>query len=85
MSTVPLTPWRVLTHDPDRDDPKWIVATVAAPWDVRPARITDVTPDEVTSGWVASVAGVSRPVLSPPRPPTAISKQQHSTRTDGIC
>ena len=57
--------WRILVHDPDRDDPKWIVATVVAPRDVRPARTTDVTPDEVTSGWVASVAGVSRPELSP--------------------
>ena len=41
MSHDPTTtgagPWRILIYDPDRADPKWIVATVAAAGDVRPA------------------------------------------------
>jgi hypothetical protein len=30
-------PWRVLILDPSGDDPKWIIATVTAPSDVRAA------------------------------------------------
>jgi hypothetical protein len=30
-------PWRVLILDPSDDDPKWIIATVTAPTDVRAA------------------------------------------------
>jgi hypothetical protein len=43
---------------------KWILATVATPGDVRPAR-PDTALDEVTAAWVASVAGLFRPALTP--------------------
>jgi hypothetical protein len=47
-------PWRLLVHDPGRGDgdPKFILCTVAAPGDVRPAD-PGATPDEVTTQWVA--------------------------------
>ncbi len=32
-------PWRLLILDPDPRDPKWIMATVTTPADVRPAVI----------------------------------------------
>ena len=35
--TAPAEPWRLLILDPVGDDPKWIIATVTAPSDVRPA------------------------------------------------
>ena len=42
MPNHPITsstgPWRILILDRDPADPKWILATVAAPDDVRPAR-----------------------------------------------
>jgi hypothetical protein len=55
---------RLLVLDPDPADPKWILATVAAPGDVRPAD-PGATVDEVTAAWVASVAGLSRLSLTP--------------------
>jgi hypothetical protein len=57
-------PWRLLVLDRDDTDPKWILAIVAAPGDVRPAR-PDTTVDEVTAAWVASAAGLYRPALTP--------------------
>jgi hypothetical protein len=56
--------WRVLILDRHPADPKWILATVATPGDVRPAR-PDTTLDEVTAAWVASAAGLFRPALTP--------------------
>jgi hypothetical protein len=54
----------VLILDREHCDPKWILATVAAPRDVRPARDgADV--DEVTQRWVASAAGLYQPALTP--------------------
>jgi hypothetical protein len=35
--SIPAAPWRVLILDPSGDDPKWIIATVTAPSDVRAA------------------------------------------------
>ena len=35
--SIPGAPWRVLILDPSGDDPKWIIATVTAPSDVRAA------------------------------------------------
>jgi hypothetical protein len=32
-------PWRILILDRDADDPRWIIATVALPSDVRPAQL----------------------------------------------
>ncbi|HUZ38186.1 MAG TPA: hypothetical protein VMV17_17830 [Streptosporangiaceae bacterium] len=40
-------PWRLLVLDRDPDDPRWIIATVALPEDVRPA-VLDVGG---SSGW----------------------------------
>jgi hypothetical protein len=55
--------WRVLILDRDPADPKWILATVAMPGDVRPAR-PGATVDEVTAAWVASAAGLFHPALT---------------------
>jgi hypothetical protein len=53
-------PWRLLVHDPGRGDgdPKFILCTVAAPGDVRPAS-TGATVDEVTAQWVAARHGTA--------------------------
>jgi len=69
MSHDPTTtgrgPWRLLVLDPDITDRKWLIATIA-PDGVRPAGLADgVGVDEVTAAWVASVAGLSRPSLTP--------------------
>jgi len=50
----------MLILDRERGDPKWILATVATPGDIRPAR-PDAIVDEVTAAWVASAG---RPVPS---------------------
>ena len=36
---LPVTPWRVLILDRSGDDPKWIIATVSVPSDVRGAEM----------------------------------------------
>jgi hypothetical protein len=46
-------PWRLLVLDRDPADPKWILATVATPGDVRPAWPSG-TVDEDTAIWVGS-------------------------------
>jgi hypothetical protein len=53
-------PWRLLVHDPGRGDgdPKFILCTVAAPGDVRPAA-PGATVDEVTTRWVAARHGLA--------------------------
>jgi hypothetical protein len=56
-------PWRILVLDQDPTDPKWILATVATPADVRPAR-PGATVEEVTATWVASAAGLFHPALT---------------------
>jgi hypothetical protein len=56
--------WRVLILDRDPADPKWILATVASPGGVRPAR-PGATADEMTTAWVAAAAGLFRPALIP--------------------
>ena len=56
--------WRVLILDCDPADPKWILATIATPDEIRPAR-PDAIVDEVTAAWVASAAGLFRPALTP--------------------
>ena len=55
-----LAPWRLLVHDPGRGDgdPKFILCTVAAPGDVRPAAPA-ATVDEVTTQWVAARHGLA--------------------------
>ena len=50
----PRAAWRVLLLDrSDPADPKWILATVAAPGDVRPAHPGDSEPDDVTAAWAS--------------------------------
>jgi len=57
--------WRLLILDRDETDPKWILATVACPGDVRPARASDNAADEVTAAWLAAVTDLHRPALTP--------------------
>jgi hypothetical protein len=58
--------WRLLIHDPGRGDgdPKFILCTVAAPSDVRPAA-PSTTVDEVTTHWVAARHGLAHIQLIP--------------------
>jgi hypothetical protein len=61
-------PWRLLVHDPGRGDgdPKFILCTVAAPGDVRPAA-PGATVDQVTAEWVAARHGLAHIQLTPLR------------------
>jgi hypothetical protein len=69
MSNHPSTtcngPWRLLILDRDPADPKWIVATVASPGDVRPADPGEATVDEVAAAWAAGRGGIARAALTP--------------------
>lgn len=53
-------PWRILILDRDVEDPKWIIATVAIPTDVRPAALDSAARygdwDQVTE-WVRAQTG----------------------------
>jgi hypothetical protein len=49
--------WKLLLLDTDPADPKWLLATVAEPGDVRPARPGENTLDEVTDAWVRARVG----------------------------
>jgi hypothetical protein len=61
-------PWRVLVLDrSDRSDPKWVLATVADPADVRPAGGADEAPDEVTTAWVRARNGDAPELTALPR------------------
>jgi hypothetical protein len=60
-------PWRILVLDRSADDPKWILATVATPGDVRPAHAAGAVLDEVTIAWVAAAVGLYRTALTPLR------------------
>jgi hypothetical protein len=60
-------PWRLLILDRSADDPKWILATVATPGDVRPADAAGAVLDEVTIAWVAAAVGLYRTALTPLR------------------
>jgi hypothetical protein len=63
-TTTPRGPWRILVLDPDITDRKWLIATIA-PDGVRPASLaTGADVDEITVRWVASAAGLARPVLT---------------------
>jgi hypothetical protein len=58
-------PWRILFLDRDPDDPKWILATVASPRDVQPARSGDAGLDELTAAYLAARHGLARAALTP--------------------
>jgi hypothetical protein len=46
-------PWRLLVLDrSEHDDPRWLLCTVAAPADVRPAEAAEEAPDEVAARWL---------------------------------
>ncbi len=62
-TTTGTGPWRILVLDRDPADPKWILATVATPGDVRPADPAAVL-DDVTAAWVATATGLYRPALT---------------------
>ncbi len=60
-------PWRILVLDRGPDDPKWILATVAIPSDVRPAALdgADIRAGvQAAAAWVAGLTG-RRVVLVP--------------------
>ncbi len=62
-------PWRILILDRDPQDPKWIMATVAIPSDVRPALLDTTTGNagqQAAADWVARLTG--RPVILVPIP-----------------
>lgn len=53
-------PWRILILDRDPQDPKWIMATVAIPSDVRPALLDTATGNagqQSAADWVAGLTG----------------------------
>jgi hypothetical protein len=56
-STLPGGPWRLLALDPDHggDDPKWMLATITDPGDVRPAAPGETVTD--VASWVNSRYG----------------------------
>jgi len=56
-------PWRILILDRDPQDPKWIMATVTLPSDVRPA-VLDAAGDQAAAAWVSGLTG-RRVVLVP--------------------
>ena len=63
-------PWRVLILDRDPADPKWILATVAAPGDVRPAWASELVDGEVpelAQAWAAARHGLGQVALTPLR------------------
>ena len=59
-------PWRVLVLDRDPADPKWIIATVAAPEDVKPASLDALAEDVEVWAWVGDRTGTT-PDLTPVR------------------
>ena len=68
MSNHPTTgtgPWLILILDRDLADPKWILATVATPGDVRPAGPAGAAVDEVTTACVCARRGLARAALTP--------------------
>ena len=60
-------PWRVLILDPDPADPKWLLATICQPGDVRPAGPGETELDEVTAAWVRSHNGEAPTLTALPR------------------
>jgi hypothetical protein len=61
-------PWRVLILDSSGDDPKWVLATVTIPSDIRPAAIAGgrYTDWAATTEWVRFQVG--HPVALTPVP-----------------
>jgi hypothetical protein len=60
-------PWRILILDRDRDDPKWILATVTLPSDVRPVVLDPAgthAGGQAAAAWVSGLTG-RRVVLVP--------------------
>lgn len=55
-------PWRLLVLDPEPDDPKWVLATVTLPADVRPAVMTGTGGDTRYEGWAETARWVSESV-----------------------
>jgi hypothetical protein len=56
--STPRGPWSLLIFDRDREDPKWILATVTSPADVRPAGANETAqPDDLTMSWACGRRG----------------------------
>jgi hypothetical protein len=61
-------PWRLLILDRDPTDPKWILALVMAPGDVRPAQLGPggtVAGWEMVTAWVRGLLGRPYATLTP--------------------
>ena len=58
-------PWRLLVLDADPADPKWIIATVALPADVRPATMAEG--GRRYEGWAGTAQWVREQVGRPVR------------------
>ena len=59
-------PWRLLILDREPADPKWILATVASPSDVRPADPGDLFTGAQQAGeWVRGLLGRPHATLTP--------------------
>jgi hypothetical protein len=73
MSNLPATPpatrgpWLLLIQDRDQADPKLILATVASPRDVRPARPGVEGLDEIPARYLAASHGVEGAEFTPMR------------------
>jgi hypothetical protein len=66
--TNPARPWRILLLDPDPADPKWILASVAAPGDVRPAWPASTPPALAEAvSWIRDQTGDPGATLTPMR------------------
>ena len=66
-------PWRLLILDRDLGDPKWILATVATPADVRPARPGRERRRRTTAAWAAAAGWAAPAGAHTPAPPGCVA------------
>lgn len=60
-TNTPNGPWRLLILDgSDPGDPKWLIATIAGPYDVRPAEAAETFPNDVVAAWAGARNGRAR-------------------------
>ena len=59
--------WRILILDPDPADPKWLLATVTEPGDVRPASSGETELDDVAAAWMRARNGEAPTLTALPR------------------
>jgi hypothetical protein len=59
--------WRLLILDPDPADPKWMMATITGPADVRSAALGATGLDDTAVAWVRARAGADHALIRLPR------------------